>query len=60
MNDDEPGAETVYELMQDVCVCDAVHGCVEREGEEKDICNYAGAGKRSVHASKDVVAKREV
>jgi hypothetical protein len=43
VDEEEPGEEGVYEVMQAVGVCDAVDGGVEGEGEREDVGEEANA-----------------
>lgn len=42
----EPGTEAVDELVQDVGVSDTVDGCIDGEGEEKDVGYEAKSAQR--------------
>lgn len=37
MNHSKPCAEAIDQLMQNIGISDAVHGCVNGKGEEEDV-----------------------
>lgn len=46
MYGDQPGSYNVNEVMEEVCVGDAIHGGVDGEEEEEDIGNVPEAAQR--------------
>lgn len=60
MHQDEPGAETVNEVVQEVSVGDAIDGGVDGEGEEEDVGYEAGAAKRNSDISTCAYLQKQV
>ncbi len=41
MDGDEPGGDEIYEVVEEISVCDAVGGGIEGEEEEEEAGNIA-------------------